>query len=210
MITKAAVLFALMILFALLSCASLIATVIGLVKKRMNLKLISLVVCLASVCLFSMTAVYTSQRIVNRASAAAQTLSGKATHRIVEFFDSSPGTWFTRFTGLEWPESARIIAAGDEYWVFEWEHYFIFEADHEVLEKWLSNPPPWGIEKWSIGPVPPEINYWSNGPHDKLTNSENIRYAAKEYCCSNLRFHSGDLIIIDPDSNRVWVASWDY
>lgn len=189
--TKAIILFVLIILLALLSLSSFISTIIGFIKNRKKWWIISLGVCLASVCLFSLTTIYTGKQIV-------------------ETLNPSPGDRFTQMTGLDWPEKAKVITTGGEFFVFDWESYVVFKTDHAVLEKWLSNPPPWRVDKWKPGPIPSEIPYEIDESIIKISDFENPWYAAREYCCKDQAFHSGDLLIIDLDSNIVWVKSWDY
>ena len=81
-----------------------------------------------------------------------------------------------------------------------------------MLKRWLENSPPWDIEEWTRGPIPSHIDYF--GQHNYrpvgLVNSEKVWYAAKNYCCDGNEFHSGDVIVLDMETNRVWLASWDY
>ncbi len=229
MIIEAAILVVLIILFAFLSFSSFISTIIGFTKKRKKLWAISLVVCLSSVCLFSLIAMYTSKKVVNRASATTRTLAEKIDSSIMESIDPNPDIRFTQITGLEWPETAKIITTGDTYFLGEGEFYLVFEVDQEVLETWLSNPPPWEGNEWKSGPVPQKIGYHTTfgtsgtiiggteyiGDEQlvKLLNSNSIWYVAKERCCSDrdyLEFHNGNLLIIDLDSNRVWLSIWDF
>lgn len=157
--------------------------------------MISLALCLSSVFLLSLTTIYTSNRVFKR---------------IPEIIAPGPDIRFTQMTGLEWPESARIITTSDEFFVFDWEYYIIFTADHEVLETWLANPPPWYGHKWKRGPVPSEIPSGLDKITVNLSKSENTWYTAREYCCKDLPFHSGNLLIVDLDFNTVWLKSWDY
>jgi hypothetical protein len=123
-----------------------------------------------------------------------------------------PDLKFKQMTGLEWPESAKIkiITSGGENFLFDREYYIVFEADHEALESLVSNPPPWRHRRWEVGPIPSEIPYGIGEPAVISSNSENIWYVAKEYCCQDQPFHSGEVLIIDLDSNRVLLKSWDY
>jgi hypothetical protein len=195
MLIKAIILFVLIIFFALLSFSSFISTLIGFVQKRKNLWMMSLMICLAAICLLSLTTIYTSNRVVKR---------------IPEMIAPGPDVKFTQKTGLEWPESAKIVTTKDEFFVFDYEYYIIFTADHESLERWLSNSSPWYGHKWKPGPVPSEIPDGIDKVNVNLSTSENTRYVAREYCCKDHAFHSGDLLIIDLDSNMVWLKSWDY
>lgn len=146
-----------------------------------------------------------------------------------------PETGFTQITGLEWPENPEVITLADTHDGFlgDGEFYLIFRTDKETLEEWLSNPPPWENEEWKLGPVPPEIGshasfgkgsmiigsvgdgpyqYESEGELVDLLKSDKIWYVVKERCCGrdSLYFHNGELLIIDLETQRVWLSSWDY
>jgi hypothetical protein len=195
MITKALILSVCIILLALLSFSSFISTIIGLLKKRKNLWIISLGICLSSVCLFSLATIYTSKKVIDT---------------IPEIIAPGPDVRFAQITGLEWPKSAKVITTSDEFFVFDWEFYVVFKTNGEVLKTWLSNSPPWGIKKWKSGPIPSEIPYGIDRPGIRISNNANTWYAAKEYCCDDLAFHSGNLLIVDLDTNTVFLKSWDY
>lgn len=195
MMTKAIILFAFIILFAVLSFASFISTVIGLVTKRKKLWIVSLAVCLSSVGLLSLTTIYSGQKAVNKISA---------------IIAPGPDVTFARGAGLEWPESAEIITTGGEFFVFDSEFYMVFKADHEVLETWLSGAPPWGMQEWQAGPIPSKIPSGINEPDIHISDSKTAWYVVKEYCCEDLAFHSGDLLIIDLETNTVLWKSWQY
>lgn len=147
----------------------------------------------------------------------------------------NPGAEFSQITGLEWPKYTKVITVADTHGGFigDGEFYLIFDTDREILEKWLSNPPPWKIDEWKSGPVPPEIGshvsfgkdgimigsvgdgpyqYGSKGELVDLLKSDKIWYVVKERCCGrdSLYFHNGELLIIDLDAQQVWFSSWDY
>lgn len=79
---------------------------------------------------------------------------------------SNPGADFTRATGLDWPDSARVVAAEDTH--VDWRTAgplfglrssgdgvlnIIFDVDPEAVRAWLAAPPPFGTN-WEKGPVP--------------------------------------------------------
>lgn len=159
MITTAITLFGLIALFAVLTFSSFVSVIIGnnrIYKKSKKLWTISLVICLASICLLSVTVIYTGKKAVNRTYITTQTLSEKGKVSVVNFVKPDIIT-FKQSTGFEWPKNAKIITSGHENYLFDWEFYLVFETDRDVLETWLSSPPPWGVEEWVRGPIPLEI-----------------------------------------------------
>ncbi len=138
---------------------------------------------------------------------------------------------FRFYTGLWWPSNARVIARGDDHGGFhgDGEFYVVFETDEQTIQKWLSGSAPWGQE-WEQGPVPGEIGFhcsfgtlgasWStvNGESRYRGDEELVRlfssnqtwYAARERGSSSLRWHNGDLFIVDPQAKTVWFCVWDW
>lgn len=144
---------------------------------------------------------------------------------------SDPGFRFWRHTGLEFPAEARILHEGDSHGGFhgDGEYYLAFEVDAAIIQKWLASRAPWG--DWQRGPVPGEIGYhcgfggsgvsWGgplNGPQTysgdeqlvKLFSSDRVWYSARERGDSRLRWHNGNLIVIDVRSRRIWLSVWDF
>jgi|GEM_PF-3092920 len=203
---NAILLFGLIILFACLSFFGFILSGVGFITKRKKLGSISLTVCLSSVCLFSLTTIYTSRKAVNRIYATTQTIE--------KIINPTTADKFTQITGLEWPETAKIISVRDTYFMTEGEYELVFEADHNVLQTWLSKPPPWELNEWQSNSSPLSLHEWSLRLHLDGTGAggENAWYAAKELCCSGkgLEWHNGNLLVIDLSSNTVWLSIWDY
>lgn len=144
----------------------------------------------------------------------------------------NPDQEFTKFTGLAWPDGATVIAADTPYSApfGEGEFYLIFETNSEVIKDWLSKPPPWEAGIWKYGPIPPEIGlhitlgtsgvgiqgngslstYFGDEQLVQLLNSRNNLYAINERCCNgNPGFNNGNLLIIEPGLNKVWLVIWD-
>ncbi len=145
---------------------------------------------------------------------------------------------FRRITGLEWPESAKVIDADDTHLqgedgfgfgpgVLDGEFYLIFDADPETLKEWLTKDAPWDAE-WKRGPIPPEKvcagfgdsrgygsvdggprKYHGNEHFMTLIESATIWYAAHARGSGGTSWHDGELIAIDVGRGRVWVAKWD-
>lgn len=145
---------------------------------------------------------------------------------------ADPASDFTRYTGLAWPESARIVSVDDDHGGFRGKGVFhiIFDVDRETLERWLVDSPPWGGRSWKRGPVPWEIGgsfgeahsvsatSIDGGPYKyhgdpmvvQMLGSDKTWYAAKERCCEGMPWRRGVALILDLGNNRVWVSSWDY
>lgn len=146
-----------------------------------------------------------------------------------------PKSGFTDITDMEWPQNAEVITFADTHSGFlcEGEFYLIFKTDQEILEEWLSEAPPWGFDEWKSGPVPPQIGsrasfgkggmiigrvgdgpyeYKSEGELVDFLKSHKIWYATSERCCDQDEdFYSpnGKLLIIDLDTQQVWLSIWD-
>ena len=170
-----------------------------------------------SVCLLSAGVLY-----VNREALHVRQLFGD--------FYLVPWDGFVRITGLEPPAHAKVIAYAYDDWIMDWEYYLAFETDHETIDRWLSVAPPLEVETWTRGPVPFEalkpsfgmesVMQWHDGNNlmrydgddrlVRLLTSDQVWYAAVDRCCDGMRFHDGSLVVLDPELDRVWVASWGY
>ena len=144
---------------------------------------------------------------------------------------------FVKWTGLEYPDSAQIIAFGDDHGIItmssEGDYFLVFDVDEksitEILNQQPESPQPeqWAFSEWQSGPVPAEIGRgrrfetkatYSTQAHSSVTQEEvaqvfeheDIFYSASERCCDTIPWHNGTLIVIDPNENRVWVSGWDY
>jgi hypothetical protein len=142
-----------------------------------------------------------------------------------------PRLRFWYCTGLKWSAEARVIRSADSHGGFlgDGEYYLILEADEASIKKWLAERGPWG--DWQRGPVPGEIGYhcrfggpgvgWGGpigGPETysgdeelvELLSSDHVWYSARERGDARLRWHNGDLIVIDVRSRRIWLSIWDF
>ncbi|HTE19503.1 MAG TPA: hypothetical protein VK689_14130 [Armatimonadota bacterium] len=144
----------------------------------------------------------------------------------------SPNEQFRQATGLKWPETARLVARDDDHGgiMGEGEFYLILQADAATLGKWLAGPAPWAAS-WKRGPVPGELGFhcgfgtegvgWgsTNGAPPEYTGdarlirvlgSKDVWYAERNRCCDGMEWHNGDLLVLDPQSGKVWLAVWDF
>ena len=214
--TRAIILFALILFFAALFLAGFAAVVRGVVRKRKQALARGVLLCTFSACLILLASIYAGALGVRRAYTAARAYKTQAGRDLKEFFDPSPATRFTQVTGLELPTNARVLANYYDDWLFDWQSYTVFEADQEDSEAWVSGPPPFGAAEWIRGPVPREVLLCCSGPTwddlrpERLMTSDKVWYAAEQTCCEDLRYHGGELMIIDPELSRVWVAAWDH
>jgi hypothetical protein len=160
---------------------------------------------------------------------AAGTASCAGLWLVTDRIWGGPDHGFAFETGLGWPEAARVVFYGDSRsgWSGgDGETYLVFEADGPTIAKWLEGPPPWRAGRWHRGPVPVAIgsnvsfhttgvfvrgsDYGEGNPDllDLLTSGE-VWYAAREReSFPGKPYRQGDLVIIDPRSNRVWWTSW--
>lgn len=123
---------------------------------------------------------------------------------------------------MKWPVEANVITADDSHW--DWNSgpalplgpgmldgtlHIIFDADPTTLHNWLSRSAPWGAE-WMDGSVPEVIADNSRLPSD--SDSPGIKFAARERGgprTAGLEYHDGELLVLDPETGRVWLASCD-
>jgi len=141
-----------------------------------------------------------------------------------------PGFGFRYYTGLEWPAEARVLRRGDTHGGFhgDGEYCLVCEVDDTTLQKWLARRAPWS--DWQRGPVPGEIGYhcsfggsgvmWGDsidsqhysGDEElvKVLSSDQVWYSARERGAGSLRWHNGDLIVLDVRSRRIWLSAWDF
>lgn len=213
---RAIILLASVVFLGALFVCGLVVVAVSAIRKRKQALALGALLCMLSACLILLISLYAGVLGVRRALAAARTFQEQSSRDINGFFDNGPDAKFARVTGLDWPASGRVLADYDDDWLFDWESYVVFEAGHEDLETWLSNPPPFGAETWSPGPVPHDVlrccsgSTWQDLGAEELATSDAVWYAAEETSGNSIPYHGGLLMIIDPESNRVWVAAWDH
>ncbi|WP_417396858.1 hypothetical protein [Gimesia chilikensis] len=143
---------------------------------------------------------------------------------------NDPGSDFKHYTGFDWPESARVVSAGEVRLEFlgDGEYYLVFDTDAETFSHWLKQPTPWGETEWRQGPVPAEIPRFftfgvsgmsasilgteAAGPIEasqieRLLDSPEVRYAARQRAKNS--WNNGEILLLDPVQNRVWYSRWD-
>ena len=143
---------------------------------------------------------------------------------------TDPGSDFKHYTCFDWPESARVISAGEVRLEFlgDGEYYLVFDTDAETISHWLKQPTPWGETDWQQGPVSDEIPRFFNfgvsgmsasvlgteavGPIEasqleRLFDSPEVRYAARQRAKNS--WNNGEILLLDPVQNRVWYSRWD-
>jgi len=143
---------------------------------------------------------------------------------------TDPAGDFERKTGIKWPAEAKLIAAHDSHsdrksgpalgfgLNLDGKLHIKFETDSATLEKWLSEPAPWGNKYkerqggiWLDGPVPKEIAMMTGLQND--FNSQEIKFVARERGGprkGDLAYWDGELLVLDVKSGRVWLWSWNY
>lgn len=148
-----------------------------------------------------------------------------------QFYEvADPGQDFTLYTGFDWPESARVVTAGEVRLEFlgDGEYYLVFDTDADTLTRWLQQPVPWNESTWQQGPVSEEIpRYFGFGVSgmsaqakgietDRSIGEEQIkqllaspetRYVSRPRTKDS--WNSGEILLLDPRQNRVWYSRWD-
>jgi hypothetical protein len=142
-----------------------------------------------------------------------------------------PGLGFRHYTGLRWPSEVRVVRSADSHGGFlgDGEYFLVFDADPATLQGWLAGDAPWG--RWERGPVPGEMGFhckfggsgvgWGGpvgGPPRyrgdeelvRLLGSDHVWYSARERGSGSLRWHNGDLLVLDLAAGRVWLSVWDF
>lgn len=153
--------------------------------------------------------------------------------RVVIWASSAQGR-FALATGLSCPKVVSLIDTEDNHSVYngDGEFYLIMECDPETTHRWLSSRPFWGLSQWHRGPVPAEIGFHCHfgasetmgystipdGSEEYFGGSAEIRevlsspkfwYAAEDKCPS-IPYHQGRLLVVDPESGRVWYSDWKW
>ena len=214
---RAIVLLVLIAFCAALFLGGLVAAIAGAARRRKRPFALGALLCALSACLILATAVYAGALGIRKAYTTARAYKEQTDQNVYEFLHGdAPGAIFTRVTGYEWPRNARVLASLNDDWLFDWESYVVFETDQQQVEAWLSSPPPFGGGKWIQGPVPRDALSCCGGPTwqslnpETLGTSDRIWYAAYNQCCEEMPYDAGELMIVDPASNRVWVAAWGH
>jgi hypothetical protein len=135
-----------------------------------------------------------------------------------------PDHGFSWYTGLDWPQTARVLSYGNSYGGLcgDGEEHLVFETDETTIARWLSGPPPWQAGRWERGPVPREIGRHCDFPEiggprrasadpDLVAplDSQEVWYVAREReSFEHNPYRQGDLIVLDPRCKKVWWSRW--
>jgi hypothetical protein len=144
---------------------------------------------------------------------------------------------FKKCTDLNINDTIYNIKETDTYFPLEGEYSLVFNTTEKQINEWIKNKPPWNNKKWQKGPRPYNVlncNFGLGGTgryiktdtkgnvdtvytnKNKLfgfLTKDNFIYVSREFCCpndSNLRYHNGQLLILEVDSNKIWYSNWDY
>ncbi|WP_298868052.1 hypothetical protein [uncultured Gimesia sp.] len=143
---------------------------------------------------------------------------------------TDPAAEFKQSTGLNLPASASVVSANDVWLDFlgDGEFHLVFDVDHATLKQWLDEPPPWEHAEWKRGPVSEDIGWHcgfgargmsadstGGGPDHNISEvqvelvltSKQVWYVAQD---SAQQWEMGQILIIDPEHNRVWYSSWKF
>ena len=137
-----------------------------------------------------------------------------------QFRDSveDPASEFTRYTKLKWPEGAAIVSVGDDHGGLQGdgEFHLVFDADKEILKRWLESSTSWGDPEWKDGPIPEVIadhcfiSVKHGTTYQKGLAQSQIRYCAEDFKHSDIPWHNGRVLAIDPVAGRVYLSWWDF
>ena len=143
-------------------------------------------------------------------------------------------TEFKKDTGLSVSEPIEEVYTKDTYGIWEGEYSIVFKTTPSQIQNWIASSPPWNAEKWQHGAIPYEMGGgrskfyfsdgvgWAGNKYVSFANNEELLqmlndtsnyFISKERCCSdnsNLRFHRGNILILQTSKNRVWYSVWDY
>lgn len=119
--------------------------------------------------------------------------------------------YFYESSGFQLPANAQIILSCDDHSGFHWdgEYYIVFDTTAEEIKKYLETSL-WGTT-WKKGSVPQQISFHtglSRWEGSKF-NSSSIWYLAENQN-TNIPFHNGRLMVIDPEKNRILYSEWDF
>ena len=141
---------------------------------------------------------------------------------------------FATTTGIGWDSTFEVVGYRNTHAGFtgDGEYAIILSAPSVTISRILASPPPFG-ETWRNGPVDVEIGYhcsfiyaespvafgigtdhpeYSGGSDEVLAilSSKEARWCAKQRGPDSMPWHNGDLLIIEPSTNRVWLSAWDF
>jgi hypothetical protein len=139
---------------------------------------------------------------------------------------------FEDITGLNISDSVSFITKKDTYFVFEGEYSLVLKTTKKQIKKWINERPPWDNKSWNKGPIPFDIGigvqfnfkdgvarvtnedgkefYSGDTDLETLLNDSTSYYVFKEDCCPDLRFHDGQLLILQPNTQMVYYSGWNY
>lgn len=142
---------------------------------------------------------------------------------------------FSRLTGIQWDDSFSVIGFKDTHGGFlgDGEFAVVVCMSKKKLAAVLESPPPWG-DKWLTGPVKGEIGFhcafiyphspgtstdretgiseYSGGDPEvrDVLSSKSTKYCAKHRGPDSMPWHNGNIMVVVPDKNEVWLSVWDF
>ena len=136
---------------------------------------------------------------------------------------------FSDFTGIAWQHSFSIVGFKDDRFG-QGEFAILIEAPEQVVAA-LSLRSVWETS-WNNGPVDCKIGHhcsflYEEAPHVSRRNNEPPKYTGgssevrelltsteTKWCaldmCLNPPWHSGSLLIIEPDKCKIWFSTWEW
>lgn len=119
---------------------------------------------------------------------------------------------FYMSTGLRMPQGAKIVADVEDYpsrESNEGEELLVFHIKPSQVADYLARAP-WKEDVWHKGSIPGKF-VASGGqivrPYWTLWDSARLRYTAYG---KNKGYYDGELLVIDPKTNRVFLLYWNH
>lgn len=141
---------------------------------------------------------------------------------------------FARITGIPWQPDFTLVKHRDDHrgLLGDGEFAVVAVVPPTTVASLLAAAPPWGV-KWNTGPVDGEIGFhcsfiysdapgvegdgtgaaWYVGGAEEVRavlSSRDTMWCAMQRGHESMPWHNGNLLIVEPASNRLWLSVWDF
>ena len=123
----------------------------------------------------------------------------------------NPRDKFQHLTGLDLSPSSTLNTAYDDHGgIFgDGETLLAFNTAPEIAKGIASRQPPWDQTDWKTCPVPNTIQSNCLNASRDFMNDENAVYAAVPKGPSRMPWHNGRLLVINVETNQIYLFCWD-